>query len=84
MMDRFRKYRSGRIWIKGLDDLALIGVIKTLEYRPLDRDRTAEMLSGRLNLVRYNDLIKARAFDLFSGPLVHPIGACDAATFLQS
>ena len=84
MMDHFGKYRGGRIWIKGLDDLALIGVIKTLEYHPLDRDRTAEMVSRRLNLVRYNDLIKARAFDLFGGPRVHPIGACDAATFLQS
>ena len=82
-MDRFGKYRGRRIWINGLDDLALIGVIKMLEYRPLDRDRTAEMLPGRLNLVRYNALIKARAFDLFGGPRVHPIGACDAATLLQ-
>ena len=53
-MDRFGKYRGRRIWINGLDDLALISVIKMLEYRHLDRDRTAEMLAGRLNLVRYN------------------------------
>ena len=42
-----------------------ICVLKRINLRPLDRDRTIVMLPGRLNLVRYNALIKARAFDLY-------------------
>ena len=52
------------------------------EYRPLDRDRTAEMLPGRLNLGRYNASIKARAWLISGGPRVYAIEACDAATSL--
>ena len=42
-----------------------ICVLKRINLRPLDRDRMIVMLPERLNLVRYNALIKARAFDLY-------------------
>ena len=42
-----------------------ICVLKRINLRPLDHDWTIVMLHGRLNLVRDNALIKARAFDLY-------------------
>ena len=61
MMDRFQKISRSldRGWRAQI--ISPIGVIKTLDFRPLDRDRTAEMRSARSNRSRYNAPIYARA-----------------------
>ena len=61
MMDRFRNISRSldRGWRAEID--RAMCVIKTLDFRPLDRDRTAEMRSARSNRSRYNALIYARA-----------------------
>ena len=43
--------------------ISLISVIKTLDFRSLDYDPTAEMRSAPIDLSRYNGFNSARAPD---------------------
>ena len=60
-------------------DLAIC-VIKRVNAHPFDRDLTLWMRLIACDLDRYNAAFKTRALMISSGPGLHAIDACDAAT----